>query len=100
MAWKHCHELATDAQKILIQQLSDILPHVNTIEMTTDIWTDNYHKSYMTVACHFVTQLMSKVLPTAMFPLDETKTSENIRREIIRLLTEYGLDISALNKAV
>lgn len=44
--------------------------------------------------------MISTVLTTVAFPLEEAKTGENIRREIIRLLTEYGLDMSLLNKVV
>ena len=55
------------------------------------------------MTCQFVTRtfkLVSRVLTTAVFPQEEAKTGENIKREIIRLLTEYGLDISLLNKIV
>ena len=57
----------------------------------------------MAITCHFVTRtfkLVSKVLTTAVFPQEEAKTGDNIRREILRLLTEYGLDMSLLNKVV
>ncbi|KAL0174601.1 hypothetical protein M9458_030569 [Cirrhinus mrigala] len=101
---KRCRELATEKRKKLVEQLNDVLTEVNSIGMTTDIWTEDYHKlSYMTITCHFVTRtfkMISTVLTTAAFPLEEGKTGENIRREIIRLLTEYGLDMSLLNKVV
>ncbi|KAL0162267.1 hypothetical protein M9458_041663 [Cirrhinus mrigala] len=101
---KRCRELATEKRKKLVEQLNDVLTEVNSIGMTTNIWTEDYHKlSYMTITCHFVTQtfkMISTVLTTAAFPLEEAKTGENIRREIIRLLTEYGLDMSLLNKVV
>ena len=38
----------------------------------------------------------SKVLTTEVFPPEDAKTGDNIRREIIRLLTEYNV----LNKVV
>ncbi|CAM4554540.1 unnamed protein product [Leuciscus chuanchicus] len=101
---KRCRELATEKRTKLVEQLNDILTEVNSIGMTTDIWTEDYHKlSYLTITCHFVTgtfKMISTVLTTVAFPLEEAKTGENIRREIIRLLTEYGLDMSLLNKVV
>jgi len=101
---KRCLELAIEKRAKLVEQLNDTLSEVNSIGMTTDIWTEDYHKlSYLTITCHFVTRsfkMISTVLTTVAFPLEEAKTGENIRREIIRLLTEYGLDMSLLNKVV
>ncbi|KAF4103562.1 hypothetical protein G5714_016445 [Onychostoma macrolepis] len=46
-------------------------------------------------------ELMNKILTTTMFPLEEAKTGENIRREILKLLvTKFGLDASSLSKIV
>ena len=101
---KRCHEMAKEERKRLVAQLNEINEEVKTIGMTTDIWTEDFHKlSYMAITCHFVTRtfkLVSKVLTTAVFPQEEAKTGDNIRREILRLLTEYGLDMSLLNKVV
>ena len=97
--------LAVEKRKQLIEALKDVLCEVNTIGMTTDMWTEDYHKtSYMSITCHFITsefELIGKVLTTAVFPPEERHTGENIRREIIRLLvTEYGLDPLVLSKVV
>ncbi|KAK7130430.1 hypothetical protein R3I93_019921 [Phoxinus phoxinus] len=101
---KRYRELAIEKRTKLIEQLNYTLTEVNSIGMTTDIWTEDYHKlSYLTITCHFVTRsfkMISTVLTTVAFPLEEAKTGENIRREIIRLLTEYGLDMTLLNKVV
>lgn len=46
-------------------------------------------------------ELVNKTLTTAMFPLEEAKTGENIRREILKLLvTKFGLHPSSFNKIV
>lgn len=66
---RRCHSLATEKRANLVQQLNGILAEVNSIGMTTDIWTEDYHKlSYMTITCHFVTrafELTSTVLTIA-----------------------------------
>lgn len=81
---KRCHEMAKEERKRLVAQLNE---EVKTIGMTTDIWTEDYHKlSYMAITCHFLTRtfkLVSKVLTTAVFPQEEAKTGDNIRREIL-----------------
>ena len=50
----------------------------------------------MSITCHFITkefELIGKVLTIEVFPPEEVKLGENIRREIIRLLvTEYSLE--------
>ena len=102
---KRCHDLTTEKRQQLIQQLNGVLSEVNHVGMTTDMWTEDYHKhSYMAITCHFITksfELIGKVLTTAIFPPEEAKTGEHIRREIIRILvTEFGLDVSLLNKVV
>lgn len=46
-------------------------------------------------------ELVNKTLMTTMFPLEEAKTGENIRPEILKLLvTKFGLHASTLNKIV
>ena len=44
---------------------------------------------------------MTKTLSTTAFPLEEAKSGENIRREIVnKLMTRFGLEASSLNKIV
>lgn len=99
-----CIDMAEEKRDALVKTLNDVL-NDSTVAMTTDMWTDDYRKvSYLTITCHFITtdmELVNRTLTTAMFPLDEAKTGENIRREILRLLvTKFGLNASALNKIV
>lgn len=73
--------------------------------MTTDMWTEDYRKTIITcinkITCHFISEdmeLVNKTLTTTMFPLEEAKTGENIRQEILKLLlTKFGLDASSLS---
>lgn len=96
--------MADEKRNALVYTLNDVL-NESTIAMTTDMWTDDYRKvSYLTITCHFINndvELVNRTLTTAMFPLEEAKTGENIRREILRLLvTRFGLHASALNKII
>uniref|UniRef100_H3A0S7 BED-type domain-containing protein n=1 Tax=Latimeria chalumnae TaxID=7897 RepID=H3A0S7_LATCH len=98
---RRCRDTAEQKRKELIPQINDIL----IVIMTTDMWTDDYRKiHYMAVTCHYVTpdfKLKAKDLATTMFPLEEAKTGENIRRELLKLLVNtLGFDPSNLNKVV
>lgn len=73
--------------------------------MTTDNWTeDNLKMSYLTITQHFISEdmeLVNKTLTTTIFPLEEAKTGENIRREILKLMvTKFGFEASSLSKTV
>lgn len=99
-----CIDMAEEKRDELVQTLNHVLQN-STVAMTTDMWTDDYRKiSYLTITCHFINnkmELVNKTLTTAMFPIEEAKTGENIRREILRLLvTKFGVHASALNKIV
>ncbi len=69
------------------------------------MWTDDYRKnSFLTITCHYITPdflLRSRVLTTAMFPPEETKTGDNIRRELQhQLVSVLGFDACVMNKVV
>lgn len=86
--------MAEEKREALVQTLNHLLKHF-TVAMTTDMWTDDYR-----IGCHFINnnmELVNNTLTTAMFPLEEAKTGENIRREILKLLvTKFGLHASSL----
>ena len=99
-----CGDMAQERRDDLSLTLQSLLDD-GTVAMTTDMWTCDYRKiSYLTITCHFITEemkLVTKTLSTTAFPLDEAKTGENIRREIVnKLMTKYGLEASSLNKIV
>uniref|UniRef100_H3AVU8 HAT C-terminal dimerisation domain-containing protein n=1 Tax=Latimeria chalumnae TaxID=7897 RepID=H3AVU8_LATCH len=101
---RRCRDIAEQKRKELISQIDILLSDVS-VGMTTDMWTDDYRKiHYMAVTCHSVTpdfKLKARVLATAMFSLEEAKNSENIRRELLKLLVNiFGFDPSNLNKVV
>lgn len=101
---KKCTDMAEEKRKALVQTLQTLLKD-GTVAMTTDMWTEDYRKiSYLTITCHFISEdmeLVNKTLTTTMFPLEEAKTGENIRWEILKLLvTKFGLDASSLSKIV
>ena len=73
--------------------------------MSTDMWTDDYRKiHYLSITCHYVTEdfeLTGKNLTTATFPVDEKKTGDNIKRELVKLLvTKFGFDPLSLKDIV
>lgn len=72
--------------------------------MTIDMWTDDYKKiSYLTATAHYVDDswnLHSVVLFTSDFPTAEKKTSENIKRELLRKISKMGLDESIIKNVV
>lgn len=61
---------------------------------TCDMWTDNYRKnSYTSITLHYVDddwKLKNRLLGTGQFPVNESKTGENIRR----FLSNFFLKIS------
>ncbi len=90
--------------RLVVKEISDILCDIN-VGMTTDMWTDDYRKnSFLTITCHYITPdflLRSRVLTTAMFPPEETKTGDNIRRELQhQLVSVLGFDACVMNKVV
>uniref|UniRef100_H2ZY74 Hermes trasposase DNA-binding domain-containing protein n=1 Tax=Latimeria chalumnae TaxID=7897 RepID=H2ZY74_LATCH len=102
---RRCRDIAEQKRKELIPQINDILLSDVSVGMTTDMWTDDYRKiHYMAVTCHYVTpdfKFKARVLATSMFPLEEAKTGENIRHELLKLLVNtLGFDPSNLNKIV
>lgn len=75
------------------------------VGMTTDMWTDDYRKvSYMAITCHFITsdfKLKCNALTTAMFPHEDAKTAENIRKELQKqLVLVLKFDPSVMSKVV
>ena len=76
-----------------------------TVGMSTDMWTDDFRKiSYLAITCHYISEdfkLIGKNLCTAMFPVGDKKTGDNIKREIVKLLvTKFGFDPLSLSKIV
>ncbi len=99
-----CQEKATTKREAIVAEIKEVIRSVN-VGMTTDMWTDDYRKvSYMAITCHFKTadfKLKSNVLTTAMFPHDEAKTADNIRKELQKqLVSVFKFDPSVMSKVV
>ncbi len=101
---RRCKEAAASKRQTVVKEISDILCDIN-VGMTTDMWTDDYRKnSFLTITCHYITPdflLRSRVLTTVMFPPEEAKTGDNIRRELQhQLVSVLGFDACVMNKVV
>uniref|UniRef100_H3AQA6 BED-type domain-containing protein n=1 Tax=Latimeria chalumnae TaxID=7897 RepID=H3AQA6_LATCH len=92
---RRCCDIAEQKRKGLIPQINDILLSNVSVGMTTDIiWQGLAIMSHQTLN-------LKPVLVTTMFPLEEAKTSENVRHELLKLLVNtLGFDPSNLNKVV
>ncbi len=101
---RRCQEKATTKRKAIVAEIQEMI-HSDNVGMTTDMWTDDYRKvSYMAITCHFIMadfKLKSNVLTTAMFPHDEAKTADNIRKELQKqLVSVLKFDPSVMSKVV
>ena len=86
--------MAQEKRDAMVKTLKTFLKD-GRVAMTTEMSTEDYRKiCYLTIKCHFISkdmELVNTTLTTAMFPLEEAKTGENIRREI-----GLGLDACSL----
>lgn len=101
----HCRNLAEEKREEFAKQVKEILNKGGKVGMSTDMWTDDFRKiHYLSITCHYVSEdfeLIGKNLTTAMFPVDERKTGDNIRRELVKLLvTKFGFDPLSLKDIV
>ncbi|CAM4672842.1 unnamed protein product [Leuciscus chuanchicus] len=101
----HCRNLAEEKREELAKQVKEILNKGGKVGMSTDMWTDDFRKiHYLSITCHYVTEdfeLIGKNLTTATFPVDEKKTGDNIKRELVKLLvTKFGFDPLSLKDIV
>lgn len=101
----HCRDLAEEKREEFAKQVKEILNKGGKVGMSTDMWTDDFKKiHYLSITCHYVTEdfeLIGKNLTTAKFPVDEKKTGDNIKRELVKLLvTKFGFDPLSLKDIV
>ncbi|KAF0750973.1 zinc finger BED domain-containing protein 1-like, partial [Aphis craccivora] len=59
-------KLLPDQYNIIVSKLKSMLNNVNDVSITTDMWTSDSTKSYITVTCHFIynDNLYSPVIAT------------------------------------
>lgn len=95
------------AQALRASVAAEIKPIIETYgcAITTDIWTEDYHKSsFISGTIHYTNNfdLVSRVLFAAPFESGISKTGENIRRisYLFQKLREFGIDASLLSGRV
>ena len=97
---RHVLELADEVKNNIFPEVIDAVRR-GICAATTDFWTDKYTKtSYYTVTVHYVNEswkLIERVLFTTGFP-DESKTGENIRRELNRRFEIFGIPSDIVHK--
>jgi hypothetical protein len=71
--------------------LKEMLTSVDNVAITTDIWTSDCQKGYITLTCHFIfdSKLCSHVLATE--ELHGPHTGENIGKILTRILNEWAI---------
>lgn len=71
--------------------LKSMLKSINNVSITTDIWTSDSNRAYLTVTCHFIFNdcLYSPVLATR--EMIKTHTGANIASSISDILIEWGI---------
>ncbi|XP_046685293.1 E3 SUMO-protein ligase ZBED1-like [Homalodisca vitripennis] len=82
-------KLLDERYKVCSEALKQKLATVENIALTTDIWTSDSNRSYMSLTCHFIldAKLNSNVLSTSELPLDHT--SDNIANAIRNIAEEW-----------
>ncbi|KAL0872158.1 hypothetical protein ABMA27_004567 [Loxostege sticticalis] len=70
----------------------EMLKAINYIALTTDLWTSDSSKSYMTLTIHFINEDTFKSLTISTREVKDAHTSENLAREIKDVLeTEWNI---------
>lgn len=84
-------KLLPDQYNIIISKLKNMLDNVNYVSITTDMWTSDSTKSYITVTCHFIynDNLYSPVLNTK--EVRESYTGENIAATLSYIFKEWNI---------
>lgn len=79
-------KLLPDQYNIIVSKLKSMLNNVNDVSITTDMWTSDSTKSYITVTCHFIynDNLYSPVIATK--EVCESHTGENIASYILLII--------------
>ena len=92
--------MATEKEKVtenLKEMLKSAINEYGIIGVTTDLWTDVKQRSYVSLTAHFVNneKLQSRVL--SVFELgDDAKTGQNLNKNIVSGLKQFGITSSML----
>lgn len=97
---RHVTETADNLRSQLVLEINKKVKE-GLCAASTDMWTDDYRKkSFVAVTVHYFDddwQLASKLLYTCDFP-NERKTGINIRKELFRRFSQFGLNNDAIEK--
>lgn len=76
---------------VISSKLKLILENVNDLSITTDMWTSDCNKSYLTVTCHFIhnNRLHSPVLATR--EVKDSHTGLNIATALTHIFNEWSI---------
>ena len=87
------HQLAEEYKENLNDILKNDLQNLKLIAVSTDYWKNaGTSQSYLTVNIHYTKneRNVTYMLRTSLF--DESKTGDNTRKELIVILSSYGID--------
>lgn len=84
-------KLLPQEYNVISSKLKLILENVNDLSVTTDMWTSDCNKSYLTVTCHFIynNRLHSPVLATR--EVKDSHTGLNIATALTHIFNEWAI---------
>lgn len=84
-------KLLPQEYNIIHSKLKYMLEKISDLSITTDMWTSDCNKSYITVTCHFIydDHLYSPVLATR--EVFESHTGQNIATALKNIFNEWGI---------
>lgn len=90
---RHINKTANEFRNNIFKDLFFII-NKKYCASTCDMWTDNYRKnSYMSITPHYIDdnwKLNNRLLSTGQFPINESKTGENIRRFLLNFFSHIS----------
>ncbi|KAK7886829.1 hypothetical protein WMY93_026450 [Mugilogobius chulae] len=97
---RHIESSAQSLQAKIISEMRPII-QVYGCAITSDIWTEDYHKtSFISATVHYINdefQLKSRVLFAAPFENNVPKTGENIKSLLLTKLRAFGIDATLMS---
>ncbi|KAE9537283.1 hypothetical protein AGLY_006306 [Aphis glycines] len=84
-------KLLPQEYNVILLKIKFILLNVNDLSITTDIWTSDSNKSYITVTCHFIfdDQLYSPVIATK--EVSDRHTGQNIAVTLTNIFNDWNI---------
>lgn len=85
-------KLIPNAYNKIRTQLTDVLTQVKYVSITTDIWTSDSNRAYMSVTSHFTfnNKIMNCVLNVKEIPV--AHTGQNISSALLDCFNEWGIN--------